>query len=173
MMDKYKANKLRLALQYRRAGVPEQLWFNDYPNQHLVDKASLHIDNGQWLAVYSKDVIAQFEFIAEILKFRPQDKPKFVDFGSLLLQFVGRYTKYDALDDGTDFRLIGIAGIRRSGYYKLHVEDFLTYLYKAFGKQGASIILGFQQVDESRMLSVYGAEMVEFLESTKFTHLKI
>ncbi len=171
-VNQFTGNKLRKALQYRRAGIPESFWFKDYPDIAAVDSAIQQIEKGKWLAVFSRDVVAQLHFIAEIMKNKPELNPKFIDFSSFILRMVGRYSKYELLSD-YDGGLVGMGGIRYSTYYRGHTGDLLTYLGRAFGKFNASIILGFQKVDESKMRSTYGQEMMDFIENSKFVYFNV
>lgn len=172
LKEKYKGNKLRLALQFKRAGIPEKFWFRDYKDQILVDQACSQLDDGRWLVVFSRDIVLQFQFISEILKCRPQQKPQFIDFASFILGLIGRYSKYDMLSD-LESNLVSIAGIRFSNYYKENVGDFLVYLGKVFARHNASIILGFQSVPDNKLRATYGSEMIDFIENSNFVYFKL
>lgn len=172
LRKRYQGNQLRLAIQYRKAAIPEGFWFHEYPNTKQIDQACEHLDKGHWIVVFSRDLVVQHEFIADVLKRRQRNHPKFIDFGSFILSLTGRYSKYDLLsDDG--FGLLGLAGIRPSSYYKELVGEIMTYLGKAFAKSNAGLILGFQHVDEAKLRPVYGAEMIDFIENPKFVYFKL
>lgn len=171
LRSKYNNNQLRLAIQYRRARIPEGCWFHKYPNPKQVKKACLMLDQKKWIVIFSREVIVQTEFIAEILKQRYSQRPRFIDFATFILTLSGRYTKYDELTED-DFGLLGVAGIRHSSYYKEMVGEVLTYLNKAF-MNDAGLILGFQEVAENKLRSVYGAEMMDFIQQPKFVYFKM
>ena len=134
--QKYSGNDLRLAIRYRKAGIPESYWFKAHRNYHQDE------DKKRFKAIFSRDTDSLASFIADMVKRRPQDNPSYVDFTALLMKLRGKYDKWDAVGD-MDFGMLAVVNIRPSQYLKESAGAFTAYLSKAMTTHNARIVLGF------------------------------
>jgi len=163
--------KLRTAVKYWYANIPERLWEDDYDKEKY---KSIDNKNKQFL-VFAKNK-KQIKIVSDILKF-------YIDLGKDcirqdffdLMSAVCHYNEIDinnVMTHFSNFDVIAITGIKVGELYDSYEQRFVIMLENILNDRFSKIlILGFEKIPEGKFAEGYGKTLNEFIEENSFDNL--